>query len=109
MDEYASLIKLGIVIALILVIGLALRVMGFRYKALPDKNKTAKGKARSGKKSKAKNGDDLYYQQDAYVDDGEDGGEWNDDDIYVADIGKSGKSGKKKDKGADELESWEDY
>ncbi len=117
MEEYAVFFKLGSVAALVLLAGLALRLMGFRYNALPGMGKSAKGKARGKakgrRKPKKKAGQEIYFQQDDYVDDGDGDGEWKDGDMYAMKEGKvksrgmnDGKGNSKKE---DEYESWEDY
>jgi len=111
MEDYANLILLGVVVTVILVVGIVLRVMGIRYKALPGekggkgkKGANGKGKrgaiaeARKGAKGKGKrsaldkdgnktydeNGDEIFFEADAYdgLDDGE-GGVYEDYDMYT--------------------------
>ncbi|MBC8267875.1 MAG: hypothetical protein H8E36_03915 [Rhodospirillaceae bacterium] len=103
MEEYAGLIKLGFVFALVLLVGLVLRLMGFGKK-----DKTGKGK------SKKKGSEEKFFKQDAYVDHGGDGGEWEDSDMYAMKEGKKTSRGifddvVKEKKGSKKLESWEDY
>ncbi|NQU56647.1 MAG: hypothetical protein HQ513_05385 [Rhodospirillales bacterium] len=103
MEEYAGLIKLGFVVALILLVALVMRLMGF------GKKKSAKGR----KKSKGKAGKETYFQQDAYVDSGGDGGEWEDSDMHAMKEGKGGSKGifdeEEKAKKKEKAESWDDY
>jgi len=103
MEEYAGLLKLGFVVALVLLVGLVLRLMGF-----------GKKKAKNGKKSKGKAGKEAYFQQDAYVDMGGDGGEWEDNDMNALKDGLTKSRGihdddDKKSKKQEKEESWDDY
>jgi len=104
MEQYAGLLKLGFVIALVLLVGLILRLMGF-----------GKKRAKGGKKSKGKAEKETYFQQDAYVDHGGDGAEWEDSDMHAMKEGKAGSRGihddddNKKAKKQEKVESWDDY
>ncbi len=103
MEEYAGLLKLGFVVALVLLVGLGLRLMGFGKKS-----------AKGGKKSKGKAEKETYFQQDAYVDHGGDGGAWEDNDMHAMKEGKTGSRGihdddDKKAKKQEKAESWDDY
>ncbi len=102
MEQYADLLKLGFVVVLVLLVGLVLRLMDF-----------GKKRAKGDKKSKGKAGKEAYFQQDAYVDMGGDGGEWEDSDMYAMKEGKKKSRGihddDKKSKKKDKQESWDDY
>ncbi|MBT4933820.1 MAG: hypothetical protein HOL66_16240 [Rhodospirillaceae bacterium] len=103
MEEYAGLLKLGFVVALVLLVGLVLRLMGFGKK-----DKAGKGK------SKKKAEKEKFFKQDAYVDHGGDGGEWEDSDMYAMKEGKASSKGMFDDvvqdgKKSKKMESWEDY
>lgn len=108
MEEYADLLKLGFVVALVLLVGLVLRLMGV--------GKKKKGSAKGRKESKGKAAEESYYQQEAYVDDGGEGGEWEDSDMHAMKEGKSKSGGfyqdeeksEKKEK-KEKQESWDDY
>ncbi len=117
MGEYALLIKLGGAIAVVLVIGIVLWVKGVRYNALPGSKKAANNKkAKKSKrrtKSGKKNEKEQFYQQAAYVDDGDGNTEWQDSDMYAMKEGKTRKPSRidleddVKDDG--KTESWDDY
>ncbi len=121
MEEYAFLFKMGFVVALILLIGLTLRVMGFRFRLASGTSakskKRAKGKRRSKKngrkRSSKKPEKEIFYQQAAYVDDGGGDTEWQDSDMYDMKEGKSRKRGffdnEKEIKDDDKYESWDNY
>ncbi|MBL6933473.1 MAG: hypothetical protein ISR45_11030 [Rhodospirillales bacterium] len=107
MEEYAFFIEMGFVIALVLLIGLILRVLGFRFRF------GAGGKnAKQNKRSKGKGEKEQYFQQAAYVDDGNGNTEWEDGDMYSM---KEGKGTKRrpidmdKVKEDDKYDSWDNY
>jgi hypothetical protein len=113
MEEYAGLLKLGFVVALVLLVGLVLRLMGIRFNMNSDKGKSGKGNSSKGKSGK-KAGKEKFFKQDAYVDHGGDGDEWEDSDMYAMKEGKSSSKGffddeKENQKKKDKMESWEDY
>jgi len=108
MGEYGFLIGLGVVAVIAIYVGIKLR--------LKKDNKKRDLTAVGGKKrGKGKNGEEKFYQQEAYRDIGGGGGEYQDSDLYAMKEGKGGKvftdddydPNKKKQK--DEYESWDDY
>jgi len=108
MEEYADLIKLGFVVALVLLIGLILRLLGIVTKKGKKKGKE-KGKRKGKKGDKA-----AVYKSDAYVDLGGDGNtEWQDDDMYAMKEGKSREAtnidGFIEEVKDEEKESWDNY
>jgi hypothetical protein len=112
MGEYEFLLKLGFFVALGALVLLLLRVFGFRF---PGKKKAAKKASRKGRKKSAKKAEkEVFYQQAAYVDDGDGNTEWQDNDMYAMKEGKPGKltaidDDIKENKKGNQLESWDDY
>jgi hypothetical protein len=105
MGDYAELIALGVIFALVLIVALVLRLMGIGKK----KSKDAKGR----KKSKGKAEKEKFYKQEAYVDQGGDGGEWEDSNMHDMKESKSKSKGMfddmVKEKKSNKAESWDDY
>lgn len=119
MQDYVHLIQLGFVVIIILLLGLLLRILGFRF--TPPK-KYGKGKAgrgargrggrNRGRKKKSSEEEERYFQQEAYIGDGKGPTEFEDADLYAM------KEKEKKlgwidmddaEEKEEKYESWDDY
>jgi|GEM_PF-1879879 len=132
MEEYTGLIKYGLILVFVIIIGIVLRKYGIRYIAPEDPNKAkgsgqkngARKRSAAGKKNGKTNGkgagkngeeeEETYFQQDAYVHDGGGPTEFEDDNLYAMKEGKRRKKkrffdGGVKVKEEDKYESWDDY
>jgi len=115
MEEYYSLIALGVGgVIVILLLGLALRLAGIRYRPPDSDLKKKSAKSTRGKGGKKQDEKEAFFQQDAYEGDGG-GGEWQDVDLYAQKDGLFKSRGIFDDdddehkKGKEKLESWDDY